>query len=197
MRSQSSAPPPPPPTHGASCVTVQHDTKQYCNRTFMRAQPLRFLALPPPSRPANPRCYCVGQGSPARLRPERDSVTSQSPLSRKAKSDTRTTRERAGVPDAHDRHRTGCARASATARHTHTVPPTLPPIHPPTHPSPGLSRGLAEQTPLRTAVECGTGRTDTRGPPNCCHRSGSLRHPRQSVLKRWKKASISQTRCGI
>ena len=60
--------------------------------------------------------HCTSGTTYARHRAERSSVTSLSP---NIKSDTCTTRERACVPDVqHDKHHTGCARASATARHT-------------------------------------------------------------------------------
>ena len=49
-------------------------------------------------------------------------MTSQRPCHQNTKSDTCTTRERACVLDVqHDKHHTGCAHASATARHTHMV----------------------------------------------------------------------------
>ena len=75
-------------THTVSrCLMCDSATrhKQHRNRVCVRAQPLRFHALPPPPRPANPRCHCVAQGTnSARLRAERHSVTSQCPPSPKS-----------------------------------------------------------------------------------------------------------------
>ena len=64
-----------------------------------------------------------GWGSPsaeASRRATQHDLT-ESPVTIKEKPDTCTTREFTCASDVHDRHRTGCARARASARHTHAV----------------------------------------------------------------------------